>query len=255
MQKSRGECSAGRTDATVLGLHKWVHSLNSNTYWELHVCLPLSESDHVDYLIKLLQTPGWSGECLIIYYIWQLRKLRLRDMVTHPRLHSWQVEELGLEPIAVNQHKSHHIGAWDATLLWAIVSFTLWPPSFHLYKGVSYSCSSRSLAPRQRVLRMARLENTNFGSQLNSNFWWITNNFYYEYDPKMNKHKYATNPCMNFRLHTTSPIIHYVTPLGTFYNLFIHPKLHSPHCVSGLVLGSGDTSLHKADQSLCPHGV
>lgn len=36
----------------------------------------------------------------------------------------------------------------------------------------------------------------------------------------MNKH--VTNPCKNFRFQTTSPIIHYVIPLGTVYDFYIH---------------------------------
>lgn len=49
----------------------------------------------MNYLIKFLRTPGGSRR-VIIYYIWQLRELRLREVVTCPRLHSWEVEEVGL---------------------------------------------------------------------------------------------------------------------------------------------------------------
>ena len=43
----------------------------------------------------------------------------------------WEVEQVGLEPSAVNQYKCYHIGAWDVNSPWArsVVFFTLFVTS------------------------------------------------------------------------------------------------------------------------------
>lgn len=71
----------------------------------------------------------------------------------------------------------------------------------------------------------------------------------------MNKH--VTNARKNFRSQTTNPIIHYVTPLGACYDFYIHS---SPNYIAHPLYARlsvrfwGYTSMHKADQSLRPHG-
>lgn len=63
------------------------------------MCLPLSESVHVGYLIEFLYTPE-GRERVFDCHIWQLRKLHLqRGEVTSLKSHSWEVEERRLDPV------------------------------------------------------------------------------------------------------------------------------------------------------------
>lgn len=65
------------------------------------MCLPLSESVHVGYLIEFLYTPEGRGR-VFDYHIWQLRKLQRGDLqrgeLTSLKSHSWEVEKRRLDP-------------------------------------------------------------------------------------------------------------------------------------------------------------
>lgn len=59
----------GGAEGCSVRLHRWACSHNVSAYRVLPVCLPLSESVHVDQLVEFLHNPGWRGERLIIYHI------------------------------------------------------------------------------------------------------------------------------------------------------------------------------------------
>lgn len=166
MQKGGAERCSAR-------LHRWACSHNVSAYRVLPVCLPLSESVHVDQLVEFLHNPGWRGERLIIYHIRQPRKLRLREVKCLAQGHrTGESRGRDLNPMLLTRRNATTLEPGMSTrwrpqpLCSAPCSLSLASPSVR--GGVSYSL--RSLVLRQGLIRVARLENTTSGYPVECEF-------------------------------------------------------------------------------------